>query len=93
MATKTSLPMDGVKFEGPAAYRIVVRGFLDETRSDRLAGMRITSESRGDQKPVSSLVGRLMDQAELSGVLNTLYEWHLPILSVEILDDEKESKS
>jgi hypothetical protein len=28
-------------------------------------------------------------QAELSGVLNTLYELHLPLLSVEILRDEK----
>jgi hypothetical protein len=29
------------------------------------------------------------DQAELSGVLNTLYELHLPILSVECLKGEK----
>jgi hypothetical protein len=75
-----SLDLDRVTFEGPATYRILVRGFLDERMSDRLAGMRVTSESRGDQKPESTLVGRLMDQAELSGVLNTLYEMHLTIL-------------
>jgi hypothetical protein len=28
-------------------------------------------------------------QVELSGVLNTLYELHLPLLSVEIPSDEK----
>jgi len=28
-------------------------------------------------------------QVELSGVLKTLYELHLPLLSVEILSDEK----
>jgi hypothetical protein len=88
-----SLHLDHVKFEGPATYRIIVRGFLDERMSDRLAGMRITSESRGAQKPVSYLVGRLRDQAELSGVLNTLYNMHLSILSVEVQDDEKGSKS
>jgi hypothetical protein len=38
---------------------------------------------------VATLVGRLKDQAELSGVLNTLYEMHLPLLSVEILSDEE----
>ena len=81
---------DHVKFEGPASYHIVVRGFLDEGMSDRLGGMRITSEDRGGEKPVATLVGRLLDQAQLSGVLNALYEMHLPILSVEILDEEEE---
>jgi hypothetical protein len=51
--------------------------------------MRITPESRGDEKPETSLVGRLLDQAQLSGVLNALYETHLSILSVEVLDEEE----
>jgi hypothetical protein len=80
---------DPVKFEGPATYRIVARGFLDQRLSDRLGGMRITSEDRGGEKPVATLVGRMLDQAQLSGVLNALYEMHLPILSVEILDEEE----
>ena len=88
-----SIAPDRVKFEGPATYRIVVLGFLRESRSDILAGMRITSESRGDQKPVSTLIGRLVDQAELSGVLNTLYEMHLAILSVEVVEEEEETNS
>ena len=33
--------------------------------------------------------GWLMDQAELSGVLNTLYEMHLSILSVAVVEDEE----
>ena len=69
----------------PAEYRIRVQGSLDESMSDRLAGMRITTSSRGHQTPVTELVGRLRDQAELSGVLNSLYELHLAILSVECL--------
>ena len=31
-------------------------------------------------------VGQLRDQAELAGVLNTLYELHLVLLSVECLE-------
>ena len=80
---------DHVKFEGPATYRIVARGGLDQRLSDRLGGMRITSEDTGGEKPVATLVGRLLDQAQLSGVLNALYEMHMPILSVEILDEEE----
>jgi hypothetical protein len=51
--------------------------------------MTITTARKGDKGEVTTLVGRLRDQAELSGVLNTLYELHLPILSVECLKDEE----
>jgi hypothetical protein len=48
--------------------------------------MRITTRQRKNQSTVTTLTGRVSDQAELSGVLNTLYELHLPILSVENLE-------
>jgi hypothetical protein len=38
------------------------------------------------------LTGRVRDQAELSGVLNTLYELHLPILSVKILAEDNDAQ-
>jgi hypothetical protein len=72
----------------PATYRIKVQGYLDESRSDFLSGMTITTTSQEDQGVVTTLEGRVRDQAELSGVLNTLYELHLPILSVECLGDD-----
>ena len=75
-------------FDQPGNYRIRVRGFLDESWSERLGGMYITTSNRGDRKTVVTLVGRVQDQAELSGVLNTLYELHLPLLSVEYLDGD-----
>jgi len=61
---------------------------LADSWSDRLAGMRITTRERSDQTTVTSLVGRLRDQAELSGVLNSLYGLHLSILKVVVVDDE-----
>jgi hypothetical protein len=69
-------------------YRIEVEGHLDESRSDRLAGMRITSRKRSDQTFVTTLIGRLRDQAELSGVLNSLYDLHMSILKVEVVNGE-----
>jgi hypothetical protein len=41
---------------------------------------------------VSALEGQVRDQAELVGVLNSLYELHLPILSVEVQPEEKGRK-
>ena len=68
------------KMHGPANYRICVRG--------RLGGMQV-SESRGtDGQPETILVGRVVDQAMLSGILNSLYEMHLPVLSAECVDSE-----
>ena len=67
----------------PATYQIHVQGILDERWSDNLGGMTIciTDQTSGD--PVTILSGRLADQAALLGVLNTLHDLRLPLLSVE----------
>ena len=77
-----------IKLWTPATYRIEVQGHLDESWSDRLFGMRITARKRLDQTSVTTLTGRLRDQAELSGVLNSLYDLHLSILKVEVVNGE-----
>ena len=79
----------GLKLWMPATYRIRAQGELDDSRSNFLAGMSITTSFQEDEGVVATLVGRLKDQAELFGVLNTVYEMHLPLLSVEILSDEE----
>jgi len=76
-------------FDRPGNYRIRVLGFLDESWSDRLGGLRITACSLKDQEgPVTELVGQVRDQAKLAGVLNSLYELHLTLLSVEYLNGD-----
>ena len=37
-----------LKLWTPATYRIQVEGHVDESRSDRLGGMRVTARSRAD---------------------------------------------
>jgi hypothetical protein len=81
-----------LKLWTPATYRIQVEGALDEIWADSLAGMRISTRKRADQSTVTTLTGRLRDQAELSGVLNGLYELHLPILSVKILSEDNDAQ-
>jgi len=75
----------GLKLWTPAEYRIRVQGTLDSSCSDWLGGMSITT-GEGNEAPVTTLVGRLSDQAALMGVLDTLYNcYHCPLLSVEYL--------
>ncbi len=67
----------------PSCYRIAVQGGLDEQKwSGRLGGMQIESQKAGDQQAVTILNGEVQDQAELMGVLNTLYQLQMNILSV-----------
>ena len=75
-------------FDRPGKYRIRVEGFIDESWSERLGGMRITTCSEEHQKTLTTLEGRMVDQSALAGVLNTLYELHLSLLSVEHINGD-----
>ena len=72
-----------LKMNTPAIYQIKVQGSMNSSWSDSLSGMNITSyEQDGD---VTTLVGKLQDQAALTGVLQALYESHFPILLVQVI--------
>ena len=73
-------------FNRPGFYRIRVLGSIDEKWSERLGSLRIKACSPKDHEgPATELVGKVRDQAELAGLLNSLYELHLTLLSVEML--------
>ena len=73
---------------GPAIYQIRVRGRLDASWSDRIGGMQVTETRGPDGEAETTLVGRLADQAMLSGILNSLYGLHLPVVSADCVDRE-----
>ena len=79
------------KLDTPATYRIRVQGHIDPAWSDLLGGMSITTHSAVEKGQVTTLQGHLTDQAALSGVLKSLYDLLIPLLSVENLD-EKDKK-
>ena len=74
-------------FDGPGRYRIRIKGYLDESRSDWLGGMQVSVRRDPEFPTVTTLVGQLSDQAALAGILNAIYEMHLPLLSVEHIAD------
>jgi hypothetical protein len=75
-------------FDKAAIYRIRVAGALDESWSGRLSGMHIIRDENVKNKIVTILYGYLSDQPALSGVLNSLYDLGLSIISVECLNEE-----
>jgi hypothetical protein len=80
------------KFDLPATYQIRVKGYLDDQWSERLGGMEISADDSVEGTLETSLVGWLPDQAALCGVLNALYNLRLPLVSVELIQVEKEQR-
>jgi hypothetical protein len=79
-----------LKINTPAIYRIRVQGKLEPYWSENLGGMQITIIEKEGSTTETLLVGRISDQAALSGALNTLYDMHFPVLSVECLEKLEE---
>lgn len=75
-----------ITFDRPAAYQIRVQGRIDPKMSELLGGMIISQVKVEAGPPVTTLEGELRDQAALAGVLNSLYELHLSVLSVTCLE-------
>jgi hypothetical protein len=64
--------------DSPVACVIRVQGALDPRWSDYLGGLRIAAADGA----TTELRGELLDQAALLGVLTTLYDRRLPLLSM-----------
>lgn len=80
-------PTSNLTVVSPAEYRISIVGALEKSLSDRMCGLKIsiTDPDHNTGKPVSTLSGQLADQAALFGVLNSLYNMRMPLLSVECI--------
>ena len=71
-----------VKVDTPAMYCIRIVGELDKSWSEHLGGLKITSSDQGNGQTITTLSGILPNQAALFGVMKTLYDLRLPLLSV-----------
>ena len=86
MSNSVSLPE--LDFGGAATYEIVVQGQLSPEWSERLGGLSIAGETSIDGHTHTTLKGNIRDQAELNGVLETIYGLHLPIIKVQRTADD-----
>jgi len=78
------------EFKGPAIYCIKIRGVIDQHYAGYFGDMIIGTEKKEEGQTTSKLTGSIKDQAQLLGVLNALYNLHLPIVSIQSLDEESE---
>ncbi len=71
-----------LRIDQPACYRIMVQGRLGKTWAAMFEGVTVKIETR-PVSPVTVLTGQVADQAALMGLLNQLYGFGFPLLSVE----------
>jgi hypothetical protein len=69
----------------PATYRICVCGRIAPSWTDRFEGMTLTTSTTTQGAVVTTLLGKLPDQAALVGVINSLHDLRLPVLCVKCL--------
>ncbi|MGD9096715.1 MAG: hypothetical protein PVF97_01440 [Desulfobacterales bacterium] len=51
--------------------------------------MRITTREIEGEESVTTLIGNVKDQAALAGILNAIYDLHLPLIKLELLRDRR----
>ena len=69
--------------DSPSSYRILIKGCLNTRWSEWFDGLTITRTSEGE----TMLSGRVLDQAELYGLLNKLRDLGLPLISVNSIEE------
>jgi len=84
------LPEPHLRFDQPAIYRLKVLAAPDFPWV-RISNMQITLEGSTEGKRIVVLVGKVADQAELHGIFSTLYEMHIPLISVTQLRAESDT--
>ena len=78
----THRPTEG--YHEPGRYEIRLKGHLDERWAERFAGLTFSHDNG-----TTVLFGPVVDQAALYGVLRTVRDLGLPLLSVVHIDPEQ----
>lgn len=74
-------------------YVIRVRSHLDDKKRYWFEGMAMTTGYDEDGRPITTLTGRLTDQAALQGVLARIRDMNLTLISVNPLVSNVRSDS
>jgi hypothetical protein len=77
-----------LKVDQPAIYQIKLLGRLGDQWAVSLDNFAITATASDGALPVTTLEGRVADQAALFGLLSRIRDLGLPLLLVECLSGE-----
>jgi hypothetical protein len=73
-----------------ATYRICVIGVVESSMAKRFWGMTSVPVEQTDELEQTALVGAVVDQAALVGIINALHNGGLTVVSVERIFPDKE---
>ena len=77
-------------FQNEARYEIRVDGHLDQRWSDWFEGMELTQAFNQNGSPITVLTGTIVDQAALHGILASVRDIGIPIISVNRIESHEE---
>lgn len=66
-----------------ATYQISVHGKLDASWADWIGVVRVTHQIGDDGSSVTTLIGKVPDQAALRGLIERIWDLNLTLLSVQ----------
>lgn len=78
-----------LSLDDAAYYSIQIQGVLNQDWADQFGDLQvyITDPHKASKAAVTTIVGRVTDQAALAGLLNLAYNLQLPLLSVSYLGE------
>ena len=80
-------------FTRQGIYEIVVQGHLDEQSRYWFEGLTLTNGLDEGGAPITTLAGRFVDQAALHGVLATIRDINVPLISVNQVEKDSQDGS
>ena len=81
------LNSDPIKsYSGPATYQITVDGKVNKDYLQNVSGLKVTHTVVRDHT-LSTLTGEIIDQAALSGLINTLVDNRYSVITVIKIDN------
>ncbi|WP_100626942.1 hypothetical protein [Algoriphagus formosus] len=71
-----------IQFSGPGTYRIRVLGNIGKNMLDLFEGIVESVDDIGEGKVSTSIIVNVLDQAQLCGIINILYDHRLALISL-----------
>jgi hypothetical protein len=77
----------------PARYQFIIVGHLDPERATWFERLTLVNRFGEDGTPITTITGKVLDQAMLHGLLTRIRDLGLPLLAVNRIKSDKNKVS